>query len=66
MFLGVDLGTSSVKIVLVDADQQVVDHESAPLEVSRPRPLWSEQDPSDWWRAADQAVRALRSRRARR
>ncbi|MFM7735588.1 MAG: xylulokinase [Alphaproteobacteria bacterium] len=65
MFLGIDLGTSSVKAVLVDGDQRVVDHESAPLEVSRPHPLWSEQDPADWWRAADHAVRALSVRRAR-
>lgn len=65
MFLGIDLGTSSVKAVLVDFDQHVVDHESAPLEVSRPRPLWSEQDPDDWWRAADHAMRGLASRRER-
>lgn len=65
MFLGIDLGTSSVKAVLVDGDQRVVDHESAPLDVSRPHPLWSEQDPEDWWAAADRAMRALAARRGR-
>jgi xylulokinase len=62
MFLGLDIGTSSVKAVLVDGDDRLVDQESAPLTVSRPRPLWSEQDPADWWRATDQAVTALRAR----
>jgi xylulokinase len=60
VFLGIDLGTSAVKAVLVDADQRVVAQASALLEVSRPRPLWSEQDPEDWWRAACAAVGALR------
>ncbi len=63
MFLGIDLGTSSVKVVLVDGDQHLVDHESASLDVERPRPLWSEQDPADWWTATDRAVRALCARR---
>jgi xylulokinase len=64
MFLGLDIGTSSVKAVLVDGDDRLVDQESAGLRVSRPRPLWSEQDPEDWWRAADRAVTALRGRQA--
>jgi xylulokinase len=58
--LGIDLGTSAVKAVLVDAGDRVVAQASAPLDVSRPRPGWSEQDPEAWWRAADAAVRALR------
>ena len=62
MFLGIDLGTSGVKVVLVDSGQRVVDQEAVPLSVSRPHPLWSEQDPEDWWRATDQAVVALKSR----
>ncbi len=65
MYLGLDLGTSGVKAVLVDEEQRVVDGETAALSVSRPRPLWSEQDPEDWWRAADAALRALAARRPR-
>ncbi|HSP96486.1 MAG TPA: xylulokinase [Candidatus Dormibacteraeota bacterium] len=61
MFLGLDLGTSAVKAVLVDGVQRVVGQASAPLTVQRPRPLWAEQDPADWWRAAEQAVGALRA-----
>jgi xylulokinase len=63
MDLGIDLGTSSVKLLLVDDAQQVVDEQSAPLDVQRPRPLWSEQDPESWWRAACDAAAALRARR---
>jgi xylulokinase len=61
MFLGLDLGTSAVKAVLVDGAQRVVGQASAPLTVQRPHPLWAEQDPADWWRAAAQAVGALRA-----
>ena len=63
MFLGIDLGTSAVKAVLVDGDQRVVDRAAAPLTVRRPRPLWSEQDPQAWWEALEAAVEALRARR---
>lgn len=59
MFLGIDLGTSSVKAVIVDADERVQAQASAPLEVSRPRPGWSEQDPEWWWTATRAAVLAL-------
>jgi len=57
--LGIDLGTSSVKAVIVDGDATVVAQATAPLAVARPQPGWSEQDPDDWWTAADTAVLAL-------
>ncbi len=65
MDLGIDIGTSAVKVVLVDADDRLVDQESQPLAVSRPQPLWSEQDPEAWWRATEAAVAALRGRQAK-
>lgn len=65
MYLGIDIGTSGVKAVLVDDAQSVVDQASAPLSVSRPKPLWSEQDPQDWWRATNEAVLKLDSRARR-
>jgi xylulokinase len=63
MYLGIDLGTSAVKALLVDDRQTVVEQADAPLTVSRPQPTWSEQDPEAWWRATRAAVAALRQRR---
>ena len=59
-FLGLDIGTSSVKALLVDVDQRVVAEASTPLSVSRPFPLWSEQEPSDWVEGVEAAVAAIR------
>ncbi len=50
-YLGIDIGTSGVKTILMGDDQVVCAEATAPLEVSRPRPGWSEQDPADWWAA---------------
>jgi xylulokinase len=65
MYLGIDIGTSSVKAVIVDDTDVVVEQASAPLNVSRPQPGWSEQDPADWWKATNAAVKSL-SPKARR
>jgi xylulokinase len=51
MFLGIDVGTSGVKAVVVDERDRLVAETTAPLTVSRPQPLWSEQDPEEWWQA---------------
>ena len=59
MYLGLDIGTSSVKGVLIDAKQKIVASASAPLRVSRPHPGWSEQAPDDWWKACSKAVQEL-------
>ncbi len=59
MFLGIDIGTSSVKAVVVDDKDTVVEQASAPLDVSRPHAGWSEQNPADWWSATNAAVTAL-------
>jgi xylulokinase len=64
MFLGIDLGTSAVKVLLVDESGDVVDSASAPLEVSRPQPLWSEQNPEDWWTAVDAAMAQLKEKQS--
>lgn len=60
-YLGVDIGTSSVKAALIDARQALIAEASHPLAVSRPQPLWSEQDPEDWWRATQAAIADLRA-----
>ncbi len=59
MYLGIDIGTSGVKVVLIDDQGEVRDQASAPLTVSRPLPLWSEQNPDAWWTAVEIAVLAL-------
>lgn len=59
MFIGIDIGTSGVKAVAIGADGVVQAQGAAPLAVSRPHPLWSEQDPDDWWRATEGAILAL-------
>jgi xylulokinase len=59
-FLGLDIGTSSVKALLIDADQRVVAEASAPLGLSRPHPLWSEQEPEDWFNGVEAAVATVR------
>jgi xylulokinase len=52
MFIGIDLGTSAIKCILVDEDGRVIATASEPLQVSRPKPGFSEQDPESWWTAA--------------
>ena len=58
-YLGIDLGTSELKATLVDEEQRILAAAGSPLEVSRPHPLWSEQDPAEWWRAACEVMDRL-------
>ena len=60
MLLGIDIGTSSVKVALSEGDGQVASG-SAPLAVSSPRPGWSEQPPDSWWDALRSALGSLDS-----
>lgn len=60
MYIGIDLGTSGVKAVLVDGAQEVLATRTEKLEVSRPHPGWSEQNPEDWWQAVLRCFAALR------
>ncbi|AWB50093.1 xylulokinase [Gemmobacter aquarius] len=59
MFIGLDLGTSGLKGVLIDGSQKVVAEASAPLTVQRPHDGWSEQSPADWISAAEQVLQQL-------
>ena len=58
-YLGIDLGTSEVKVLLLADDHQVLAQAGTPLAVSRPQPLWSEQNPADWWQATCTALDQL-------
>ncbi|QMI03453.1 xylulokinase [Citrobacter sp. RHB25-C09] len=59
MYIGIDLGTSGVKAILLNEQGEVVASQTEKLTVSRPHPLWSEQDPEQWWQATDRALKAL-------
>ncbi len=61
MYLGIDLGTSSVKIILMDAEQNILAQASSDLSVQRPHPLWSEQYPEAWWQGTCHAMRTLQN-----
>jgi xylulokinase len=58
-YLGIDVGTSAVKAILVDERQTAVAEADVPLQVSRPHDLWSEQDPEIWWEAVQSALDRL-------
>ena len=60
VYLGIDIGTSAVKALLADKEQRVIAEATQELSISRPHPLWSEQDPEDWWSAVVRAVMNLR------
>ncbi|MGB2892545.1 MAG: xylulokinase, partial [Albidovulum sp.] len=63
MYLGLDLGTSGLKAILIDDGQNIVAEATAPLSVSRPQDGWSEQSPADWIAAAESAIGALPAER---
>jgi xylulokinase len=58
--LGLDLGTSGMKALLLDGDATVATA-TAPLTVQRPAPGWSEQHPADWWQATERCLDELSS-----
>ena len=59
MYLGLDLGTSGLKGLLIDERQTVLGEATAPLDVMRPADGWSEQDPASWIAAAEIVLQAL-------
>jgi xylulokinase len=61
MYLGIDLGTSGLKLLLLDPQHRVQASVDAPLTLQRPQPGWSEQQPHDWWQALQNAVAQLRA-----
>ena len=64
LFLGLDVGTSGVKAVLVSSSGDVRASATTPLMLSTPHPGWAEQDPLDWWEASVTSIRAVRSQAA--
>ena len=64
LFLGLDVGTSGVKTILVSAAGSVEAAATEPLVVDTPQPGWAQQDPNAWWRASCDAIRGVLARRA--
>src|SRR3989442_14096512 len=57
MFLGIDLGTSSLKALVLDVDGSIVGTGSATYPVTTPQPRWAESDPQAWWHGTRTAAR---------
>ena len=58
-YIGVDLGTSAVKLLLMDQDGNVVNIVSREYPLYFPYPGWSEQKPEDWWEQTKEGIRQL-------
>ena len=58
-FIGIDLGTSSVKILLVDETGAILKSVTKDYPLAFPHPGWSEQEPADWWEACCTGIREL-------
>ena len=50
-FIGADLGTSSLKLLLIDSDKNIIKTVTKSYDVIYPKSGWSEQNPEDWWNA---------------
>jgi len=60
MYLGIDIGTSELKALMIDTQGEIVASQHATLSVQRPHPHWAEQDPERWWQACSEVLAALR------
>lgn len=58
-FLGIDIGTSGTKALAIDAKGKILAEATESYPAYHPKPLWSEQDPEDWWRATVTTIRAV-------
>lgn len=59
LYIGVDLGTSAVKLLLMDSEGRIRKIVSKEYPISFPHPGWSEQNPSDWWDQTKEGIREL-------
>ena len=58
-YIGVDLGTSAVKLLLMESDGTIANLVSEKYPIAFPKPGWSEQEPSDWWNAVKKGIPEL-------
>lgn len=59
LLLGLDISTTGAKALLIDAAGEVIGSATTPLTLSTPRPLWAEQNPSDWWAGMAASIRTV-------
>lgn len=59
VYLGIDIGTSGTKTLAIDDRGQILAEADSRYPLYHPKPLWSEQDPEDWWKATVKTVRAV-------
>jgi xylulokinase len=59
LFLGIDVSTTGAKALLIDERGGIVGSATTPLTVQTPRPLWSEQDPEEWWKGTVNSIREV-------
>jgi xylulokinase len=64
ILVGLDVGTTGVKALALSSDGHVLATATRVYELSTPRPGWAEQDPDDWWRAAEAALAEVSAGRA--
>lgn len=60
MYLGIDIGTSELKALIVNTQGEIVASQHATLSVQRPHPHWAEQEPERWWQACCEVLTELR------
>jgi xylulokinase len=56
--LGLDISTTGAKALIIDREGRVIASHTTPQPISQPKPLWSEQNPADWWNGIAQSIRA--------
>lgn len=57
LFLGIDVSTTGAKALLIDGQGGIVHSATTPLTIQTPKPLWSEQDPHEWWSGTARSIR---------
>ena len=63
MFIGIDLGTSSVKMILIDHDQNILASSNSSLTVQNPKNGFSEQNPKEWIAATHECLDGLKKKK---
>ncbi len=59
VYLGIDIGTSGVKTLAINPRGDILAEASSGYQVYFPKPMWTEQNPEDWWQAVIKTVRAV-------